>query len=194
MLAPVGRIQPVLAKVEPVLAREQARGPASSAYCRRCRRARRSGSRSSARRRTRRKRLSQTHDHDPFPWRSIQLDARASKHCSLRSNMFRCCSGARLQSKRTTSACFPHFNARPRAVARPARPLRRQRRASSRPSASASMPSSRLLLRWHPQLGNFLAYVVAIALGYFLHSSCSFKGHGARRTHVDEAALPRSSR
>jgi putative flippase GtrA len=35
-------------------------------------------------------------------------------------------------------------------------------------------------LRWHPQLGNFLAYAVAMATGYFLHSRWSFKGHGTR--------------
>ena len=39
-----------------------------------------------------------------------------------------------------------------------------------------------LVLRWHPQLGNFLAYVVAVATGYFMHSTWSFKGHGAERT------------
>jgi putative flippase GtrA len=41
-----------------------------------------------------------------------------------------------------------------------------------------------LVFRWHPQLGNFLAYVVAVATGYFMHSSWSFKGHGAERTHT----------
>jgi putative flippase GtrA len=40
-----------------------------------------------------------------------------------------------------------------------------------------------LVLRWHPQLGNFLAYVIAVATGYFMHSQWSFKGHGAERTH-----------
>jgi len=41
-----------------------------------------------------------------------------------------------------------------------------------------------LVFRWHPQLGNFLAYVVAVATGYFMHSTWSFKGHGAERTHT----------
>ena len=41
-----------------------------------------------------------------------------------------------------------------------------------------------LVLRWHPQLGNFLAYVIAVATGYFMHSTWSFKGHGAERTHA----------
>ena len=41
-----------------------------------------------------------------------------------------------------------------------------------------------LLLRWHPQLGNFLAYVVAVATGYVMHSSWSFKGHGGERNHA----------
>ena len=41
-----------------------------------------------------------------------------------------------------------------------------------------------LVLRWHPQLGNFLAYVVAVATGYFMHSQWSFRGHGAERTHA----------
>ena len=37
-------------------------------------------------------------------------------------------------------------------------------------------------LRWHPQIGNFLAYAVAMATGYVMHSRWSFRGHG-RRTH-----------
>ena len=41
-----------------------------------------------------------------------------------------------------------------------------------------------LLLRWHPQLGNFLAYVVAVVTGYFMHSQWSFRGHGPERTHA----------
>jgi putative flippase GtrA len=40
-----------------------------------------------------------------------------------------------------------------------------------------------LVLNWHPQLGNFLAYVVAMATGYVLHSTWSFRDHGAERTH-----------
>ena len=36
-------------------------------------------------------------------------------------------------------------------------------------------------LRWNPQLGNFLAYVVAVATGYILHSRWSFRGHGGER-------------
>lgn len=40
-----------------------------------------------------------------------------------------------------------------------------------------------LVLNWHPQLGNFLAYVVAMATGYVLHSQWSFRDHGAERTH-----------
>ena len=41
-----------------------------------------------------------------------------------------------------------------------------------------------LVLRWHPQLGNFLAYVVAVASGYVMHSQWSFRGHGGDRTHI----------
>jgi putative flippase GtrA len=41
-----------------------------------------------------------------------------------------------------------------------------------------------LVLRWHPQIGNFLAYVVAVATGYFMHSRWSFRDHGAERTHA----------
>jgi putative flippase GtrA len=41
-----------------------------------------------------------------------------------------------------------------------------------------------LLLRWHPQLGNFLAYVVAMATGYLMHSRWSFRDHGGERTHA----------
>jgi len=36
-------------------------------------------------------------------------------------------------------------------------------------------------LRWNPQLGNFLAYVVAVVTGYVMHSQWSFRGHGAKR-------------
>jgi putative flippase GtrA len=41
-----------------------------------------------------------------------------------------------------------------------------------------------LVLRWHPQLGNFLAYVVAVVTGYVMHSSWSFRDHGSERTHA----------
>jgi len=41
-----------------------------------------------------------------------------------------------------------------------------------------------LVLHWHPQLGNFLAYVIAVATGYFMHSTWSFKGHGSERSHA----------
>ncbi len=39
-------------------------------------------------------------------------------------------------------------------------------------------------LRWNPQLGNFLAYVVAMATGYVMHSQWSFRGHGGERTRT----------
>ena len=35
-------------------------------------------------------------------------------------------------------------------------------------------------LRWHPQIGNFLAYLVAMGTGYVMHSRWSFRGHGRR--------------
>jgi putative flippase GtrA len=35
-------------------------------------------------------------------------------------------------------------------------------------------------LRWHPQLGNLLAYLVAMGTGYVMHSRWSFRGHGRR--------------
>jgi putative flippase GtrA len=41
-----------------------------------------------------------------------------------------------------------------------------------------------LVFRWHPQLGNFLAYVVAVASGYVMHSQWSFRGHGGERTNT----------
>ena len=41
-----------------------------------------------------------------------------------------------------------------------------------------------LVFRWDPQLGNFLAYVVAVATGYVMHSQWSFRGHGGARTHA----------
>jgi len=37
-----------------------------------------------------------------------------------------------------------------------------------------------LMLRWHPQIGNLLAYAVAMATGYVLHSRWSFRDHGTR--------------
>jgi putative flippase GtrA len=40
-----------------------------------------------------------------------------------------------------------------------------------------------ILLRWNPQLGNFLAYVIAVATGYVMHSRWSFRDHGGERTH-----------
>ena len=41
-----------------------------------------------------------------------------------------------------------------------------------------------VLLEWNPQLGNLLAYVTAMATGYVMHSSWSFRGHGGERTHA----------
>jgi len=35
-------------------------------------------------------------------------------------------------------------------------------------------------LRWHPQIGNLLAYAVAMATGYVMHSRWSFRDHGTR--------------
>jgi len=37
-------------------------------------------------------------------------------------------------------------------------------------------------LNWHPQIGNVLAYVTAMATGYVMHSSWSFRDHGGERT------------
>lgn len=39
-----------------------------------------------------------------------------------------------------------------------------------------------LMLRWDPQLANFLAYLVAVITGYAIHSRWSFGGHGGKRT------------
>jgi putative flippase GtrA len=41
-----------------------------------------------------------------------------------------------------------------------------------------------LILRWHPQVGNVLAYVTAMATGYVMHSRWSFRDHGGDRTHA----------
>ena len=41
-----------------------------------------------------------------------------------------------------------------------------------------------LVVRWHPQVGNVLAYLVAMGTGYIMHSEWSFRGHGAERTHA----------
>lgn len=38
-----------------------------------------------------------------------------------------------------------------------------------------------IVLKWNPQLGNFLAYAVAVATGYVMHSRWSFKDHGGQR-------------
>ena len=43
-----------------------------------------------------------------------------------------------------------------------------------------------LVLRWHPQVGNLLAYVVAMATGYVMHSRWSFQGHGGQRTRATQ--------
>jgi putative flippase GtrA len=43
------------------------------------------------------------------------------------------------------------------------------------------------LLRWHPQIGNILAYVTAMATGYVMHSSWSFRDHGGERTGATKA-------
>ena len=40
------------------------------------------------------------------------------------------------------------------------------------------------LLGLHPQIGNVLAYVTAMATGYLMHSSWSFRDHGGERTHA----------
>ena len=40
-----------------------------------------------------------------------------------------------------------------------------------------------VFLRWNPQLGNFIAYLVGVTMGYFLHSRWSFRDHGDERTH-----------
>ena len=37
-----------------------------------------------------------------------------------------------------------------------------------------------LVLRWHPQVGNLLAYLVAMASGYVMHSRWSFRDYGQR--------------
>ena len=39
-----------------------------------------------------------------------------------------------------------------------------------------------LVLKWHPQVGNVLAYLVAMATGYVMHSRWSFRDHGGERT------------
>lgn len=37
-----------------------------------------------------------------------------------------------------------------------------------------------LVLDWHPQLANVLAYLAAMATGYVMHSRWSFRDHGTR--------------
>jgi putative flippase GtrA len=41
-----------------------------------------------------------------------------------------------------------------------------------------------IVLHWHPQIGNVLAYLVAMGTGYVMHSSWSFRGHGSERTRA----------
>ena len=40
-----------------------------------------------------------------------------------------------------------------------------------------------VLLRLHPQLANLLQYVVAMSVGYLVHSRFSFRDHGGQRTN-----------
>ena len=37
-----------------------------------------------------------------------------------------------------------------------------------------------MVLEWHPQIGNVMAYVAAMATGYVMHSRWSFRDHGER--------------
>ena len=37
-----------------------------------------------------------------------------------------------------------------------------------------------IVLHWHPQVANLLAYLVAMASGYVMHSRWSFRGYGER--------------
>ena len=37
-----------------------------------------------------------------------------------------------------------------------------------------------LVIGWHPQLANILAYLAAMATGYVMHSRWSFRDHGTR--------------
>ena len=39
-----------------------------------------------------------------------------------------------------------------------------------------------LVFRWHPQVGNVLAYLIAVGSGYLMHSRWSFRDHGGKRT------------
>lgn len=41
-----------------------------------------------------------------------------------------------------------------------------------------------LVLRWNPQLGNLLSYLIAMGVGYVIHSRFSFRDHGSERTHA----------
>src|ERR1700739_4833503 len=41
-----------------------------------------------------------------------------------------------------------------------------------------------IVLHWHPQIGNVLAYLVAMGTGYVMHSTWSFRGHGSERTRA----------
>jgi putative flippase GtrA len=41
-----------------------------------------------------------------------------------------------------------------------------------------------LVLRWNPQLSNFLSYLVSMGAGYVMHSRFSFRDHGTARDHT----------
>ena len=43
-----------------------------------------------------------------------------------------------------------------------------------------------ILLQWHPQVGNVLAYLAAMATGYVMHSRWSFRDHGGERTKATQ--------
>jgi putative flippase GtrA len=40
---------------------------------------------------------------------------------------------------------------------------------------------------WHPQLANFLGYLVAVVTGFVAHGQVTFRGHGAERRDAGHA-------
>ena len=43
-----------------------------------------------------------------------------------------------------------------------------------------------IVLQWHPQIGNVMAYLAAMATGYVMHSRWSFRDHGGERTKATQ--------
>src|SRR4028119_605712 len=114
-----------------------------------------------------------------FQWRSSSSSALAMNSSSLRSFIFRALAA---RPQRASSPKAPMLSTLPperRAiVAQLLRFLVSGALVTLLGVAVYALVA--LVLRWHPQVGNLLAYAVAMATGYWMHSRWSFRDHGAR--------------